>query len=99
MKTKILIALVSVLVIFAVPQTGCKNMAKAAAKYWTKKQIKKFKAKCNESAIAKWNKEKGEQFCDCATDIIMEKYKNYDEAEKLDFTAIIVAAKSCALGN
>jgi len=99
MKTKITLFAITALLIFYIPQSGCKSVAKAAAKHWTKKQIKKFKSKCNESAVAKWNKEKGEKFCDCATDIVMEKYKNYDDAEKLDFATVIATARSCAFGN
>lgn len=99
MKTKIAFSAIAVLMVFSIPQMSCKNLAKAAAKHWTKKQIKKFKSNCKEKAIAKWNKEKGEKFCDCATDIVMEKYKNYDDAEKLDFATVISTARSCAFGN
>ena len=99
MKTKITLFVIAALLVFSIPQYGCKNLAKAAAKHWTKKQIKKFKSNCKEKAVAKWNKEKGEKFCDCATDIVMEKYKNYDEAEKIDFATVLITAKSCAFGN
>lgn len=99
MRTKFILLGIVTMLIFSIPQMSCKNLAKAAAKHWTKKQIKKFKSNCKEKAVAKWNKEKGEKFCDCATDIVMEKYKNYDDAEKIDFSTVLITAKSCAFGN
>ena len=75
---------------------SCKSMGKAAARYWTKKQIKAFKTKCEEGALGKFGESKGKDYCDCATDIIMEKYKNHDDAMKLGFTEILTTARTCA---
>jgi hypothetical protein len=75
--------------------SGCKAMARAAAKYWTKKQIKEFIKNCETSAIGKFGESKGKDFCGCAVDVVAEQYQNYDEAKNINFVKILLAAKDC----
>jgi hypothetical protein len=74
---------------------SCKALAKGAAKYWTKQQLKEFKGKCQEGAIGKFGKEKGIDFCDCASNAMAEKYHNYDDAKLQGFIEILSVAKDC----
>jgi hypothetical protein len=78
---------------------SCKNMAKAAAKHWTKKQIKKFKNYCTEKTSNKFGNERAISFCNCATNLIMEKYPNADDALNLQLMDIISSAKECVSAN
>jgi len=73
----------------------CKSLARAAAKYWTKKQIKEFITNCENSAIGKFGESKGKDFCNCAVDVMAEQYQNYDDAKNINFAQLILSAKSC----
>ncbi len=75
--------------------SGCKAMARAAAKYWTKKQIKEFLTNCESSAIGKFGESKGKDFCGCAVDVVSEQYQNYDDAKNINFAKILLTAKDC----
>lgn len=74
---------------------NCKALARKAAKYWTKKQIKEFLTNCENSAIGKFGESKGKDFCGCAVDVVAEQYQNYDEAKNINFAKILMAAKEC----
>jgi hypothetical protein len=73
----------------------CRSMAKAAARYWTKKQINEFKHTCTEGVKANKTVGNGSEFCDCASENLMEKYHNYDEAKTLSIEQIIKEQKEC----
>lgn len=83
------------LLIAGVQLVQCKSMAKAAAKYWTKKQIKEFKAKCKDGALNNKLIKNADDFCDCATSGIAEKYKNYEDAKAMGIVQMIKEAKDC----
>jgi len=89
------IILLSLIVIASTSLSGCKAMARAAAKYWTKKQIKEFLTNCESSAIGKFGESKGKDFCGCAVDVVSEQYQNYDEVKNVNFAKILLAAKDC----
>ncbi len=77
---------------------GCKAVAKAALKYWTKKQVKEWRSKCNERLSNNKLIKNASQFCDCAIDKISEKYHNYDDAKNIQALQIIDEAREC-IGN
>lgn len=74
---------------------NCKAMARAAAKYWTKKQIKEFLNNCESSAIGKFGESKGKDFCGCAVDVVAEQYKNYEDVKDFNLARLLIAAKDC----
>ena len=84
--------LISSLVIFSAE--SCKSLAKASAKRWAKKKRKEFLHKCNDGAASKFG-EKGEEFCDCALDLVMDKYPNPDDGLSLKFIEILKLTKDC----
>lgn len=89
------ILLLAIALVTTTSLSGCKSMARAAAKYWTKKQIKEFLTNCESSAIGKFGESKGKDFCGCAVDVVSEQYQNYDEAKNINFAKILLAAKDC----
>ncbi|HYG50713.1 MAG TPA: hypothetical protein VD905_07405 [Flavobacteriales bacterium] len=90
------IVILSSVAIVSISLIECKSMAKAAARYWTKQQIKEFKSKCNEGV--KNNKLIGNasDFCDCATDNLSEKFHRYEDVKAMGILEIIKEAKDCA---
>jgi hypothetical protein len=74
---------------------NCKMIAKGAARYWTKKQIKEFVADCKIHSGKLMSEEKAEQFCDCAVDEIAEKYQNYEDIQKAGIAEVLKAANNC----
>ncbi len=89
------IILLSLVIIASTSLSGCKSMARAAAKYWTKKQMKEFLSNCESSAIGKFGEAKGKDFCGCAVDVVSEQYQNYEDAKNINFAKILLAAKDC----
>lgn len=79
----------------AVSLTNCKAMARAAAKYWTKKQIKQFVTNCEEKSSKFVGEEKAHHFCDCAVDKVAEKYQDYKSVEDVNILEIIKIANDC----
>lgn len=74
---------------------SCKAMARAAAKYWTKKQIKEFVNNCETKSAKLVGEEKAAKFCDCAVDVVAEKYKIYEDAKKISVRDILQIANDC----
>jgi hypothetical protein len=74
---------------------SCKAIAKAAAKHWTKKQIKEFVANCEEKSSKFMNKEKATKYCDCAVDKVAEKYPKFDDYKKIGIIEALKIAKDC----
>lgn len=89
------LVLIAISVITILSLGNCKALARKAAKYWTKKQIKEFMTNCENSAIGKFGESKGKDFCGCAVDVVAEQYQNYDDAKNINFTKILIAAKDC----
>ena len=75
---------------------GCGSLKRAAAKYWTKKQIEQFLDNCETKAGPFVGAEKAASYCDCAVDIVAEEYQNYSDVEKLSIREIVRLAKSCS---
>lgn len=74
---------------------SCKAMARAAAKYWTKRQIKKFVADCENRAGLVIGEHKAAHFCNCAVDKVAEKYKNFEDAKDITALEIVKIAQGC----
>ena len=79
----------------SVSMGSCKTMARAAAKYWTKKQIKEFVQNCEAKSAKLLGEEKAAKVCDCAVDTVAEKYKNYDDVKSASITEILKIANDC----
>lgn len=74
---------------------SCASLAKAAAKYWTKKQIKEFVNNCEEKSSRLIGEDKAKQYCDCAVDVVAEKYNNYEDVKKASIIEVLKIAKEC----
>ncbi len=89
------VTIIFVAIGLAVSMSNCKAMARAAAKYWTKKQIKQFVNNCEEKSAKFVGEDKAHQFCDCAVDQVAEKYKDYSSVEDVSIMEIIKIANDC----
>lgn len=78
------------------PITSCKTVARAAARYWTNRQIKEFMGNCREKTAKLIGDEKAKQFCNCAVDVVAEQYQNYNETKTISASTLLNAAKDCA---
>jgi len=74
---------------------SCKALAKGAAKWWTKKQIKEFVADCENKSSKLLGEDKAKKYCDCAVDKVAEEYHDFDEVKKKGVMAVIKIAKDC----
>lgn len=79
----------------ALSLSNCKAMARAAAKYWTKKQIKEFVSNCEEKSAKFVGEDKAHHFCDCAVDQVAEKYHEYKSVQDVNILEIIKIANDC----
>ncbi len=87
-------SLVFILIVFT-SFYSCAAFAKTAAKYWTKKQIKEFVTNCEQKSARLIGETKAKQFCDCAVDVVAEKYKNYEEVKNTSIIEVLKIAKDC----
>jgi hypothetical protein len=74
---------------------SCKAIMKGAARYWTKKQIKEFVANCETHASKLMSNEKAVQYCDCAVNVVSEKYQNYEDVKSAGIMEVLKIAKDC----
>lgn len=74
---------------------SCKMFLKGAAKYWTKNQIEEFVADCEKHSSKLMSEDKAKTYCDCAVDIVAEKYTNYDEMKSAGLVEVLKVAKDC----
>ena len=91
--SKLRIALFSIFI--AGSLLSCKAIAKAAAKHWTKKQIKEFVANCEEKSSKLMGEEKAAKYCDCAVDKVAEKYPKFEDYKKIGIIEALKIAKDC----
>ncbi len=75
--------------------SSCKTIARAAARYWTNKQIKEFVGKCEDKSSILLGSERAKKYCDCAVDVVAEKYRNYEDVKKASLTDILKIAQDC----
>lgn len=74
---------------------SCKAIARTAAKYWTKKQIKEFVANCEEKSSKLMGQERAEKYCDCAVDKVATKYPKFEDYKKIGILEALKIAKDC----
>lgn len=84
-----------ILVLIAVSLVGCKAIAKGAAKWWTRKQIKEFVGNCEEKSSKLLGEERAKKYCDCAVDEVAEKYHDFDDVKKAGIGEVLKIAKNC----
>lgn len=97
MKRRIILSFsIATLMIAAIMvAASCKTIAKAAARYWTNKQIKEFVGKCEDKSSLIIGSENAKKYCDCAVDVVAEKYRNYEDVKKASLTDVLKIAKDC----
>ncbi len=74
---------------------SCNTIARAAAKYWTNKQIREFVGKCEDKSSIILGSENAKKYCDCAVDVVAEKYRNYEDVKKASLTDVLKIARDC----
>jgi len=92
MKIKMLLG---VALVAATVFISCSTIARAAAKYWTNKQIKEFISNCSQKAGKIVGEAKADKYCDCAVDIVAEQYRNYQDARNINIYQILKIADGC----
>lgn len=70
-------------------------MMKGAARYWTKKQIKEFVANCENHASKLMSEEKAAEYCNCAVNVVSEKYQNFEDVKKAGIMEVLKVASDC----
>ncbi len=95
MRTKSLILIIALAGTTSL--VGCKALAKKAAKRWAKKKRVEFLTKCNDSGAVKLMSD-SEEFCDCALNLVMEKYPDPEDGLALKIVEVVKMAKDC-VGN
>lgn len=90
-KIKVILFLVALIMGFS----GCKTLAKGAAKWWTKKQVKEFVENCEEKTARLYGAEKAEKFCNCAVDKVAEEYKDFDQVKEKGILTVLKIASGC----
>ena len=75
--------------------SSCASLARAAAKYWSKKQIKEFVNNCEQKSSRLIGEDKAAKYCDCAVDVVAEKYKNYEDVKNASIIEVLKIAKDC----
>lgn len=75
---------------------SCGAMKRTALKYWTKKQVKEFVENCEQKASTIIGADKAARYCDCAVDVVAEKYKDYNDVKTVPIREVIRLAKDCS---
>jgi hypothetical protein len=87
--------LAAMFIFAAAVSLSCKTVARAAARYWTKRQIKEFVNNCEEKSSKLIGEQSAKKFCDCAVDKVAEEYKNYQDSKTVSITNILQIANDC----
>ncbi len=74
---------------------SCKTIARTAARYWTKKQIKEFVKNCETRSVRLIGEDNAKKYCDCAVDVVAEKYRNYQETKTISLIDLLNIADGC----
>lgn len=92
----ILLAATSILFVFSlVVAPSCKTIARAAARYWTNRQIKEFVNNCEDKSAILLGSAQAKKYCNCAVDIIAEKYRDYEDVKKASLSDVLRIANDC----
>lgn len=74
---------------------SCKATARLALKYWTKKQVREFVSGCEDKTKSLLGEEKAKKYCDCAVDVVAEKYQDYQQIKNISILDILKIANDC----
>ncbi len=74
---------------------SCNALAKTALKHWSKKQVKEFVANCEDKSFKILGEANAAKFCNCAVDVVAEKYHNYEDAKSISILEIVKIANDC----
>lgn len=88
------VILISLLVML-ITVFSCKTVGRIAAKYWLNKEIKEFVSKCEDKGTLIIGSENAHKYCDCAVDLVAEKYQDYKDAKNLSIMEIIDFINKC----
>ncbi|MBL0056884.1 MAG: hypothetical protein IPP31_12035 [Chitinophagaceae bacterium] len=93
MKTSstLLVAVCTVLIV----AFSCKAAGRIAARYWLNREIREFVSNCEDRTSGIIGSENAHKYCDCAVDLVAEKYQNYQDAKKLSVMDIINFVNKC----
>ncbi|MEP7164462.1 MAG: hypothetical protein ABI741_07205, partial [Ferruginibacter sp.] len=91
MKSKTIVTGSFTLLISAamITSVSCNSIARAAAEYWTNKQIREFVNNCEDRSSILLGSENAKKYCDCAVDVVAEKYRNYDDVKKASIADVL----------
>lgn len=92
-KNRIQLIIICLVISFSI--LSCKAIAKAAAKYWTKKQVKEFVENCEQKSSRLLGEDRAKKYCDCAVDVVAEKYQKYEDVKKMGILEALKIAKDC----
>lgn len=81
--------------IILITAVSCKAIARTAAKYWTKKQIKEFVSNCETRSTRLIGEENAKKYCNCAVDVVAEKYRDYRETKTISLINLLEIAEGC----
>ena len=93
MKTRII--LFSTAISILVVAYSCKTAGRIAAKYWLNREIKEFISNCEDKTSGIVGSENAHKYCDCAVDLVAEKYQDYKDAKKLNVMDIVNFVNKC----
>jgi hypothetical protein len=74
---------------------SCKTIARTAAKYWTRRQIKEFVSNCESKTSHLLGSENAAKYCDCAVDVVAEKYRNYQDSKTISLNDLVDILNGC----
>lgn len=74
---------------------SCKTVGRIAAKYWLNREIKEFVSTCADKAKLVVGKDNAYKYCDCAVDVVAEKYHDYQDAKKISLVELIDFVNNC----
>jgi len=89
----ILIAIFSVMMV-TTTAPSCKAVGKVVVKHWTRKQKKKFIAKCKDGAVKKFG-DKANEYCTCLGDVAEEEFPKFEDAMAMDWFTMAKMLKDC----
>ncbi|MBY0479426.1 MAG: hypothetical protein K2Q24_17395 [Chitinophagaceae bacterium] len=74
---------------------SCKAIARTAAKYWTRKQIREFVSNCEIRSSRLIGEENATKYCNCAVDVVAQKYRDYQETKTISLVNLLEIAEGC----
>ena len=93
MKTKTILwaAFVTIMIL----AFSCKAAGRLAAKYWLNREIREFVTNCEDKTAQLIGVDNARKYCDCAVDLVAEKYRDYKDAKSLSVLDILDFINKC----